>query len=258
VSGSVPFDRAVEYYDRTRGMSEETSREMAALLAAELRDRGRCLEVGVGTGLVALPLAAAGVPMVGIDISGPMLARLVEKAGGREPFPLVRADATSLPFVDDSFGGAVVRHVLHLVPEWRRVISELLRVISSRGIVLVSRGDIPTAWRDATDRFIAIVGPPSFAGGFSAWDPGEMDRAFGELGARARSLPPIIERVRQSLETFLDQMAEGLHSWTWEVDEPRRREAAAEVRRWSLDRFGTLDPPGSREVAIEWRAYDLS
>jgi SAM-dependent methyltransferase len=257
VNGSVPFDRAVEYYDRTRGMSEEASREMAALLSAELRDRGRCLEVGVGTGLVALPLAAAGVPMVGIDISGPMLAKLVEKAGGREPFPLVCADATNLPFADDSFGGAVVRHVLHLVPEWREVISELLRVISSGGIVLVSRGDIPSAWREATDRFIATVGAPSFAGGLSAWDPGEVDRAFGERGGRPRSLPPIIERVQQSLGAFLDQMAEGLHSWTWEVDEPRRREAAAEVRRWALDRYGTLDPPGSHEVAIEWRAYDV-
>ena len=258
MSGSVPFDRAVEYYDRTRGLSEEASREMAALLAAELHDRGRCLEVGVGTGLVALPLAAAGVPMVGIDISGPMLAKLVEKAGGREPFPLVRADGMNLPFADDSFGGAVVRHVLHLVPEWRRVISELLRVLSFDGVVLVSRGDIPTAWREATDRFIATVGAPSFAGGLSAWDPGEVDRAFGERGVRPRSLPPIIERIQRSLGTFLDQMADGLHSWTWEVDEPKRREAAADVRRWALDRFGTLDPPGSREVAIEWRAYDLS
>jgi ubiquinone/menaquinone biosynthesis C-methylase UbiE len=257
VSGSVPFDRAVEYYDRTRGLSQEASRAMASLLAADLHDRGRCLEVGVGTGLVALPLAAAGVPMVGIDISGPMLAKLVEKAGGREPFPLVRADATSLPFADDSFGGAVVRHVLHLVPEWRRVVSEMVRVLSSGGVVLVSRGDIPTPWREATDRFIAIVGAPSFAGGLSAWDPGEMDRAFVEHGASARSLPSIVERVQQSLGRFLDQMAEGLHSWTWEVEEQKRREAAAEVRRWALDRFGTLDPPGSREVAIGWRAYDL-
>jgi hypothetical protein len=53
-------------------------------------------------------------------------------------------------------------------------------------------------------------------------------------------------------------MAEGLHSWTWEVDEPKRREAADEVRRWALERFGTLDPPDAREVSIEWRAYDLS
>jgi SAM-dependent methyltransferase len=254
----VPFDRAVEYYDRTRGLSEGATREMAALLADELRSRGRCLEVGVGTGLVALPLADAGVPIVGVDISAPMLAKLVEKAGGRSPFPLVRGDATRLPFADDSFGGAVVRHVLHLVPEWRRVVTELIRVVPSGGVVLLSRGDIPTAWREATDRFISLVGEPSFASGLDAWDPGEVDRAFEEHGARPRSLPPIAERLPQSLGTFLDQMAEGLHSWTWEVDDAARREAAADVRRWALARFGTLDPPDARDVAIEWRTYDLS
>lgn len=258
MSGSVPFDRAVGYYDRTRGLSEEAARETTALLTAELRGRGRFVEVGVGTGLVALPLAAAGLPIVGLDLSAPMLVRLVEKAGGRAPFPLVRADATMLPFADDSFGGGVLRHVLHLVPEWRRVISELIRVVSAEGVVLVARGDIPPAWREATDRFRALAGEPSFVRGLEAWDPGEVDRAFEEHGARARSLPPIAERVPQTLGTFLDQMADGLHSWTWEVDEATRRDVAADVRDWALERFGTLDPPEARDVAIEWRAYDLA
>ena len=258
MSGSVPFDRAVEYYDRTRGLSEEASREMAGLLADELRGRGRCLEVGVGTGLVSLPLTDAGVPIVGVDISAPMLAKLVEKAGGRAPFPLALGDATRLPFADDSFDGAVVRHLLHLVPEWRRVISELIRAVCSGGVVLMARGDIPASWREATDRFISLVGVPSFCPGLDAWDPRRVDRAFEEHGAHPRSLRPIAERVPQSLGSFLDQMAEGLHSWTWEVDEPTRREAAADVRRWALDRFGTLDPPDARDVSIEWRAYDLS
>jgi SAM-dependent methyltransferase len=258
VSGSVPFDRAVEYYDRTRGLSEEVTQLTSALLARELRGRGFCLEVGVGTGLVALPLAAAGLPMVGLDLSGPMLGKLVEKAGGRAPFPLVRGDATRLPFADDHFGGAVVRHVLHLVPEWRNVIAELVRVVEAGGIVLLSRGDIPPAWREATDLFRGLVGEPSFARGLEAWDPGTVDRAFEGYGARARSLPPIAERVPQSLGSFLDQMADGLHSWTWEVDEPTRRSAAGEVKAWALERFGTLDPPEARDVAIEWRAYDLA
>jgi SAM-dependent methyltransferase len=258
VSGSVPFDRAVEYYDRTRGLSEQATRETSALLAGELRHRGLCLEVGVGTGLVALPLADAGLRMVGLDLSAPMLGKLVEKAGGRAPFPLVRADATLLPFADARFGGAVVRHVLHLVPEWRRVVSELIRVVGAGGVVLVARGDIPPAWREVTDRFITLVGEPSYSPGRSAWDPGEVDRAFEERGARARSLPTIAERVPQTLGTFLEQMADGLHSWTWEVDDVTRRAAAEDVRAWALERFGTLDPREARDVAIEWRAYDVA
>lgn len=257
MSGSVPFDRAVEYYDRTRGLSEEASQAMVSSLAAELHDRGRCLEVGVGTGLVALPLAAAGVPMVGIDISGPMLAKLVEKAGGREPFPLVRADATSLPFADDSFGGAVVRHVLHLVPEWRRVVAELVRVVSPGGLVLVSSGQVPEPWHELTERFMDSVGRPAFAAALDAWETGAIQRAFREHRATARALPTIAERVPPTLGEFLDQMADGLHSWTWEVDEQTRRTAVAQLREWALEHWGTLDPPGGRDVAIEWNAYDL-
>jgi SAM-dependent methyltransferase len=253
----MPFDRAVEYYDRTRGMSDGVARAVTSLLAGEVRGRGRCIEIGVGTGLVALPLAAAGVPMAGLDLSGPMLARLVQKAGGRPPFPLVRGDATALPFGDDRFGGAVIRHVLHLVPAWRTVVAELVRVVSPSGVILMSRGDIPTAWREATDRFIELVGEPSFFQGLTAWDPATLDAEFAGHGARARSLPAIPERVPQSLEDFLQQMSDGLHSWTWEVEEGSRREAAADVRRWAEERYGTLDPPGARDVTIEWRAYDL-
>ena len=257
MSGSVPFDRAVEYYDRTRGLSEEASREMVALLTAELRGRGRCLEVGVGTGLVSLPLAAAGVPLVGLDLSEPMLAKLVEKAGGRQPFPLVVGDATTLPFADQRFGAAVVRHVLHLVPAWRQVVAELVRVVAAGGLVLVSSGQVPDPWRELTERFIEQVGRPSFADAFDAWESGAIERAFQEHGAASRPLPTITERVGQTLGEFLEQMEAGMHSWTWEVDEETRRDAVAEIRVWALERWGSLDPPGGRDMAIEWFAFDL-
>lgn len=254
----MAFDRAVEYYDRTRGLSDEAAHEMTTLLAAELRGRGRCLEIGVGTGLVALPLALAGVPMVGVDISAPMLSKLIEKAGARAPFPLALADATALPFRDDAFGAAVVRHLFHLIPAWERAIGELRRVLRSGGLVLVATDSIPQEWREVTDRFLELAGKPSFADGLRSWEQGNLDPAFAEHGARIRDLRTIPEHVNQSLGGFLDQMADGLHSWTWEVDEPTRRDAAAEVRAWALERFGSLDPPSARKVTLRWRAYDLS
>jgi ubiquinone/menaquinone biosynthesis C-methylase UbiE len=252
------FDRAVEYYDRTRGLSEDASREMTALLASELQGRGRTLEIGVGTGLVALPLAAASVPLVGLDLSAPMLAKLVEKAGGRRPpFPLVVGDATTLPFADHRFGAAVVRHVLHLVPAWRQVVAELVRVVTPGGLVLVSSGQVPEPWHELTQRFMDRVGRPSFADALDSWETGAIHQAFRAHGAEARPLPKITEQVAQTMAEFLDQMAAGMHSWTWEVDEERRREAVAELREWAMERWGSLDPPGGRDVALEWHAYDL-
>jgi SAM-dependent methyltransferase len=49
---------------------------------AELADGGAALELGIGTGRIALPLAARGLPVHGIDLSEPMVAQLRAKRGG--------------------------------------------------------------------------------------------------------------------------------------------------------------------------------
>jgi SAM-dependent methyltransferase len=49
---------------------------------AELAGGGRALELGVGTGRIALPLAARGVEVHGIDLSSAMVSRLRAKPGG--------------------------------------------------------------------------------------------------------------------------------------------------------------------------------
>ena len=49
---------------------------------AGLAGRGAALELGVGTGRIALPLARRGVRVYGIDLSEAMVARLRAKPGG--------------------------------------------------------------------------------------------------------------------------------------------------------------------------------
>jgi SAM-dependent methyltransferase len=51
---------------------------------AELAGGGSALEFGIGTGRIALPLAARGVRVHGIDLSQDMVAQLRAKAGGEE------------------------------------------------------------------------------------------------------------------------------------------------------------------------------
>ncbi len=52
---------------------------------APIAGDGRALEFGVGTGRIALPLAARGVPVHGIDLSNAMVARLMAPASGTRP-----------------------------------------------------------------------------------------------------------------------------------------------------------------------------
>ena len=51
---------------------------------AGLAGNGRALELGIGTGRIALPLARRGVPVHGIDLSNAMVARLRAKPGGEK------------------------------------------------------------------------------------------------------------------------------------------------------------------------------
>lgn len=54
----------------------------AVTTLAELAQGGRALELGIGTGRIALPLAARGVEVHGIDASPAMVAKLRAKPGG--------------------------------------------------------------------------------------------------------------------------------------------------------------------------------
>jgi SAM-dependent methyltransferase len=71
-----------EVYDALYRSVPETDEAVEAL--AELSAGGRILEMGIGTGRLALPLRARGVHVAGIEGSEEMLAQLREKPGGGE------------------------------------------------------------------------------------------------------------------------------------------------------------------------------
>lgn len=75
-------DSIAEIYDERylETFAEDTSKAVSFL--KELAGDGLALELGIGTGRVALPLAQAGVEVHGIDASDAMLAQLRAKPGG--------------------------------------------------------------------------------------------------------------------------------------------------------------------------------
>jgi SAM-dependent methyltransferase len=72
-------DRVAEVYDEWHGYMGDDG---GVDLLAELARGGRALELGVGTGRVALPLAARGVEVHGIDASSSMVEKMRAKPGG--------------------------------------------------------------------------------------------------------------------------------------------------------------------------------
>jgi SAM-dependent methyltransferase len=73
---------AATYDEESADMFEPGAVDAAVEVLAELAGGGRALELGIGTGRIALPLARRGVPVHGIDLSRAMVARLRAKPGG--------------------------------------------------------------------------------------------------------------------------------------------------------------------------------
>lgn len=77
-----------------------TTEEAVALLA-ELAQNGRVLELAIGTGRVALPLAARGIAIAGVEASPEMVAQLRKKPGG-DAIPVAMGNMADMP-VDGRF-----------------------------------------------------------------------------------------------------------------------------------------------------------
>ena len=92
---------AARYDESYSDMFEPSVVDAVVEVLAGLAGGGRALELGIGTGRIALPLARRGVAVHGIDLSRAMIARLRAKPGGKAigvtigDFATARADGMS-------------------------------------------------------------------------------------------------------------------------------------------------------------------
>ncbi len=77
-------ERVAARYDDDPAISDPAVVVPVVDVIAELAGNGRALELGIGTGRIALPLARRGVPVHGIEISKAMIARLRAKPDGAD------------------------------------------------------------------------------------------------------------------------------------------------------------------------------
>lgn len=104
-SGAAGWDDYAAFYDWENAQTM-ARRDVGFWRRLALASGGRVLELGCGTGRVILPLGRAGAPVVGVDLSAPMLDRARSRVrrlrSGRKP-ALVRGDIRALPFGSSQF-----------------------------------------------------------------------------------------------------------------------------------------------------------
>ncbi|MCC6906227.1 MAG: class I SAM-dependent methyltransferase [Anaerolineae bacterium] len=249
---SVVFDRAVEFYDETRGFAPGQAAPIAALIArvAGIQPESRVLEIGIGTGRIALPLAPHVHSITGVDLSRGMLDRLCARRNGEAVY-VAQADISRLPFPAHRFDALVAVHIFHLVDRWEEALREAARVLRPGARLVHGNGGIvrPAGLYDAFNR--SESRPPNIG------VPQERRETFlEESGWR-----PIGERQTHhytasvSLRTFYGQAERRVWSSTWRMSDEALQRKLADLRTEIEEHHGgldtVLDVPGEFTV----RAY---
>jgi ubiquinone/menaquinone biosynthesis C-methylase UbiE len=249
------FDRAAGFYDATRGLPDDVRDAVADTLAAELKGRGTCLEIGVGTGRIALPLHERGVQLVGADIAPAMLERLLSNAGGGRPFPLLLADATRLPVAAGSVGAVLASHVLHLLPNWHGAVDEAVRVLHEGGALFVDfGGGVAAPWSEPTEQVMNRLGVSTVRPGTRR--PADVANYLGDR-AQVRTLRPVAMTVERTLGQDVDEWQRQVHAWTWRYSPEKMDEVCAEVRAWAAAEGWPLDRPVELERTIQCWVFQM-
>jgi ubiquinone/menaquinone biosynthesis C-methylase UbiE len=250
VEAEVPwysFDPIASSYDRTRTLHRRAID--AALRVVERRfppaRYSRVLDVGVGTGRLAVPFARHGYRVVGVDLSNRMLEHLRRRRTGLPVNALraVRADATRLPFADRTFDLAYWVHVLHLIPRWKAAVDETLRVTRPGGVLLNIRTEGGREIEELFDEYHRILA----AAGYRRPRVGVRHREtllrhLERRGCTVRRRTARWEwEERVSVGEALHYLEIRSYSWTRFAPLPVHRRAMNQVRAWAARELGAPD-----------------
>ncbi len=249
---SISFDPIASRYDATRGFPPEIGARIGAAFrqVSGLPGGARLLEIGVGTGRIAIRLTSAGYRYIGLDISLKMMARLRERLPPGRDVALVRGDATRLPLHDASVDGAVAVHVFHLIAGWERAIAELHRVLRPGGVLAHGFNDsndsapsdqLRERWRTIAHELGGDTRRPGARGE-------EVDLQLeATFGPPRREVLATWER-HESLRERLDALKSRTGSDTWALPEPILHESIARVEAWARATYSDLEQHHTTEA----------
>jgi len=146
------FDAAAATYDACAALQDEIRARLLERLDLIALEPARVLDLGCGTGTALAPLAARfpSAQLVAVDLA-PAMARA---AAARAPQAgVLVADGAALPFADHSFDLVFCNLMLQWEDDPRPTLAELRRVLTPRGLLLLSSfgPDTLTELREAWD-----------------------------------------------------------------------------------------------------------
>ncbi|GAA1915756.1 demethylmenaquinone methyltransferase [Microbacterium aoyamense] len=160
------FDQVAQRYDLTNdvlSLGNDRLWRVATTRAVAPRPGQRILDLAAGTGASSVSLARSGAEVVAADFSPGMIAEGRRRHSGIPNLTFEEADATALPFDDDSFDTVTMSFGLRNVNEPKKAIAELLRVTKPGGTLVVCEFSHPPSpafnglYRFYNDRILPVV-----------------------------------------------------------------------------------------------------
>jgi ubiquinone/menaquinone biosynthesis C-methylase UbiE len=176
---AASFDDQVASYNRwyATPLGQLVDRvEKAAVFALlpDLHGR-RVLEVGCGTGNISQELARRGAAVVGLDVSGPMLAAAQRRAREQNfSAAWIRGGAAALPFPRNSFDAVISILALDFMADRPGVLREMVRVLAPGGFLLLALLNRYSLW--TLKRLLRAWFAPSLWRGVRFITPGELEQ----------------------------------------------------------------------------------
>ncbi len=164
-------------------------RELAQRIAGMgIPDSGKVLDVGTGTGFVAIAVARAlrerGVKVVGLDLSPAMLSLAAEnaqRAGLNGAIMWREGNAYAMPFADGEFDAVISNDSLHHWENPVAIFDEIARVVKPDGVYLIHDSRrLETWWPRLFAWGIGLMIPPDFRVHYwgsihSSYTPAELE-----------------------------------------------------------------------------------
>ena len=249
------FDRVADQYDATRGLPPAVSARVSAGMAAQLRAFApipRVLEVGIGTGRIAVPLERAGAKVFGIDVAPQMLAQLRAKS---PDLPVVRAVADGLPFARESFDAALFVHILHLVPDAGAALRAAASCLRPRGVLLLGLTDYGESARRTVTRWIGeltreLAGIELPSPDWNTTTRAAFRAVAAELGSTVTATALASWDESRTGRQILDGLRGRLYSSFWRIPEAVMPELVRRLTPRVEEFCGGLDQPISSEATF--------
>lgn len=135
LSAAAGYDQIAGQYDKKQKYLD--SFEKGRLLPLLGRVAGKeILDIGAGTGRLAIQLARAGAMVTALDVSSSMLDKLKQKAPSK--IKLVVGDAENLPFADNSFDLMVAAFLIVHLKDPRYFLDQAYRALKDGGRLLLT------------------------------------------------------------------------------------------------------------------------